>query len=361
LRYGKPFSYLPWKLQGAKGIWVILSIVVVLIIFYLASMAMLATSDSQPERIINLQQASRLSPASSFNISNGRIRIKSDEQYLSEFQLPPGETSGYSKIRFSFDRDAGTGTKNLTGLDVTYESADGEVIKGLSRIRIIRGVFVYDLPLVDKEFDSIHVILKSNTEKVDAQLLEISLHSPDVSDYKYFTSVLAVIIALLLLAPGLLIVSVLSKGKRSVTVLLYSLFAASLCYYLVLYGLLELSFLLDFNKSGNLLIVGLLLSIAGLLYLNFRQDRFDTLNYYVYSARTPLTLFIIILLLLTLYISFDTPHPFQNLGWQSISGPKTFNVFSAHDNYFQFANGRVIAERLPFSDEYGVWGQARVQ
>jgi hypothetical protein len=223
----------------------------------------------------------------------------------------------------------------------------------------VKGVFVYDLPLVDKQFDSIHVKLINNTEKVDAQIVEISLHSPHVSDSKYFTSILAVIIALLLLAPGLLIVSILSTRKRSVTVVLYSLFAASLCYYLVLYGLLELSFLLELNEPGNLLLTGLLLSIACLLYLNFKQDRFESLNYYIYSARTPLTLFIIILLLLTLYISVDTPYPFQNLGWQSISGPKTFNVFSAHDNYFQFANGRVIAEQLPFSDEYGVWGQTR--
>jgi hypothetical protein len=64
-------------------------------------------------------------------------------------------------------------------------------------------------------------------------------------------------------------------------------------------------------------------------------------------------IFIVILLLLTAYISFDTPYPFQNLGWQSISGPKTFDVFHAHDNYFQYANGRVIAENLPFSTEYG--------
>jgi hypothetical protein len=359
LKYGRPFSYLPWKLHGAKGIWLILSAVIGLIVIYLLSMTLLAASNAQPVRTINLQQAKELIPDSSVAINNNGIRLKSDEPYLIEFLLPAGETSGYSKIRFSFDRDAGTGTQNLTGLDVIYENTDGDVIKRLSRVRIVRGVFVYELPLVDKAFDTIHVILKSNTQRVDSRISEITLHSAHVTDYKYFTTALVVLIALLLLLPGLLIVSALSRKNRSATVLLYGLFAASLCYYLVLYGLLELSFLYKLSKPGNLLIVGLLLSIAGLLYMNFRQDRFETLNYYLYSARTPLALFIVILLLLTLYISFDTPYPFQNLGWQSISGPKTFNVFSAHDNYFQFANGRVIAEQLPFSDEYGVWGQTR--
>ena len=351
LKYGKPFSNLPWKLQGASGIWVVISSLSGLIVIYLASTFLLADTYHQPERVMNLQHAKEFSPGSSFKISKGKINLKSHEQYLLEFQLPAGDTSDYSKIRFSFNSDEGT--QNLTSLDLIYKDANEDLIKGLSRVRIVKGIFVYDVPLIDNEFDTIYVIIKSNLGKVDSEIAEISLLSPHASDFKYFTSVLAIIIAIFILLPGLLIVSILTTKRQSVTVLLYSLFAASLCYYLVLYLLLELSFLLEFNRPGNLLIYGLLLTIACLVYLNFRQDRFDTLNYYISSARVPILIFIAILLLLTAYISFDTLYPFQNLGWQSISGPKTFDVFHAHDNYFQYANGRVIAENLPFSSEYG--------
>ena len=351
LKYGKPFSNLPWKLQGASGLWVVISSLSGLIVIYLASTYLLADSYHQQERVMNLQHAKEFTPASSFKVSKGKISLKSHEQYLLEFRLTAGDTSDYSKIRFSFNSDEGT--QNLTSLDLIYKDANGDVIKGLSRVRIVKGIFVYDFPLIDNEFDTIHVIIKSNLGKVDSEIAEISLLSPHASDFKYFTSVLAIIIAIFLLLPGLLIVSILTTQRRSVTVLLYSLFAASLCYYLVLYLLLELSFLLEFNRPGNLLIYGLLLTIACLVYLNFRQDRFDTLNYYISSARVPVLIFMAILLLLTAYISFDTLYPFQNLGWQSVSGPKTFDVFHAHDNYFQYANGRVIAENLPFSTEYG--------
>jgi hypothetical protein len=351
-RYGKPFSPLPTILQGATGIWVIISSIVGLIVIYLVSTNILASSTSKQELVINQENAKEFSPESSFNIHKGKIGLKSNGQYLLEFWFPAGnKTVDFSKIRFRFDRSIGT--RNLTNLHVIYENSDGDVIKGVSKVRIVRGVFVYDLPLVDKDFDTFHVIIKSNLESVDSEIAEISLLSPDASDYKYYTSILAIIIAFFLISPGLLIVSILSNQRRSVTVLLYSLFAASLCYYLVLYLILELSFLLEFSKPGNILIYGLLLSITCLVYINYRLDRFDTLNHYLASTRVPIFIFIVTLLLLTAYISFDTPYPFQNLGWQSISGPKTFDVFHAHDNYFQYANGRVIAENLPFSAEYG--------
>jgi hypothetical protein len=351
LRYGKPFSYLPWKLKGVTGVWVLFSITLGLIIIYLLSTNILATSQHQQGRAINLQHAKKFSPPSSINVHKGKIRLKSDGQYLLEFMLPAGDTSDFSKIRVSFD--VNEGTQNLTSMDLIYKDAEGNVIKGLSRVRIVRGIFVYDFPLIKNTFDTIHGLIKSNTDKVDSEIIKITLLSPDFSDSKYFSLVLAITIAIFLLLPGLLVVSALTTRRRSETILLYSLFAASLCFYLLLYLLLELSFLLEFSKPGNILIYGLLLLIACLVYINYKLDRFDTLNHYVVSTRAPIIIFIVALLLLTAYINFDTPYPFQNLGWQSISGPKTFDVFHAHDNYFQYANGLVIAENLPFSSEYG--------
>lgn len=359
LKYGRPFSYIPWKLQGAAGVWAVPFALIALVSIYIASAVIVAATDNQSEGFIDLQQAKEFSPGTSFEISKGKLRLKSDGQHRLEFSIASGDISAYSKIRVNFNRDVGTGTQNLTNLNLIYKNADGDELRGGVNVNIVKGVFVYDLPIVENDFDTIRFILRSNLQQVDSEIKQISLLPPDASDYKYFASALTIIIAFLLLLPGLLIVSILSARTPSATILLTTFFAASLCFYLFLYLALELSFLLELKQPGILIVAVMLLSMAGLVYLNFRQDRFNTLNDYIYSSRIPFSLFAIVLLLLTAYISFDTPLPFQNLGWQSISGPKTFGVFSAHDNYFQFANGRVIAENLPFSDEYGIRGQER--
>ena len=359
LKFGNPFSRIVSKYQGAAGVWAVIFAIFALISIYLASVIVVAASNNQPELSMDLQQAKGSTSATSFHINGDKIRLKSLGQHKLEFQLASGDVSDFAKIRFNFDRDAGNGTQNLTSLNLVYKNADGDVIRGLARVNIVKGIFIYDLPLVDNDFDTIHVVLVSNFQQVNAEITKISLLPPDAFDYKYFASALALIIAFLLIFPGLLIVSILTARGPTATVLLTTFFAASLCYYLCLYLVLELSYLLQYSQPGILITGAMLLSIASLVYLNFRQDRFRTLNDYIYTARIPFSLFTLILLLLTAYSSFDTVFPFQNLGWQSISGPKTFNVFSAHDNYFQFANGRVIAENLPFSDEYGVRGQSR--
>jgi amino acid transporter len=158
LRYGKPFSYLPWKLSGASGMWVLISSVAGFILIYLASMNFLVASSGQQERVMNLLHAKEFIPASSFNNSKGKIQLKSNGQYLLEFWLPAGNTKDFSKIRFSFDRDVGT--QNLTSLELIYENTDGKVIKGYSRVRIVRGVFVYDFPLIDKAFDARVILIR---------------------------------------------------------------------------------------------------------------------------------------------------------------------------------------------------------
>lgn len=352
LMYGKPFSWLEWKLQGAATrVWASYFTVFSLIIIYFASAMMVASTAQQKELIIKQGDISGFSPAASFTAHEGKVRLKSDGQYILAFSITTENTSGFSKIRLNFSKE--TDTENLNILKIVYKNKGDEAIRGLSTVRIVRGVFSYDIPLTDNDFDIIQVIIKTNLEHIDSEITKISLLSTEAFDFKYISQMLALLIVFLLLMPGFFIVSALSAKSKSVTLLLIGMFAASLSFYLLLYAVLELSFLSGLNQPGIWLILTFVLSLAFLLYLNYRRDRFATLNYYIYSTRAPVFIFAVALMLLTAYVSFDTPLPFQNMGWQSISGPKTFDVFNAHDNYFQFANGRVIAENLPFSVEYG--------
>jgi hypothetical protein len=63
--------------------------------------------------------------------------------------------------------------------------------------------------------------------------------------------------------------------------------------------------------------------------------------------------FLVLLELSTAILTFDQLLPLTNYQFTTIAGPKTFGWIYAHDNYFQFVNGRAIAEGEPFSKYYG--------
>ena len=348
--YGKPFTQLASRLKGSEGVWILLFSVSIFILIYLASINIMAAAINQESLSFNLESAEEITPASSIAIQKGNLALKYSNEHIVEFLLPVGDVSKYNKIRLSFSKDKDRG--GLRKLHIIYERSLDGARTGIAVIPISREKYVFEAPLMGNQFDTIRVKLESSPGDVNTEIIDVSLLSSEVSDYRGFTSVITVITGFVLLLPGLLIVSALTFRKQSVTVLFYSLFAASLVCFFLLYLLLELSFKLQVQEPGGLLLAAFLIIIASLVYLNYRRDQFASLNNYLYSARVPLFLFFTILLLLITYISYDSLLPFQNLGYQSISGPKTFQAFLAHDNYFQYANGRVIAENLPFSVEY---------
>jgi len=62
---------------------------------------------------------------------------------------------------------------------------------------------------------------------------------------------------------------------------------------------------------------------------------------------------LVLLQLCTAILIFDQLYPFDQYRFEFIAGPKTYGYIYAHDNYFQFVNGRAIAEDEPFSKYYG--------
>jgi len=83
-----------------------------------------------------------------------------------------------------------------------------------------------------------------------------------------------------------------------------------------------------------------------------RCGRLGDIRYLLAQIKPELILFGLLVLLCTHIITYDLDLPFQNLHYKSISGPKTFGATSSHDNYFQFVNGKAIAENEPFSKYY---------
>lgn len=55
---------------------------------------------------------------------------------------------------------------------------------------------------------------------------------------------------------------------------------------------------------------------------------------------------------LALLAGADVAAPLRNLTWQHVSHEKTFGTYHTHDNYFQFVNGRALANREPFERYY---------
>ncbi|MCG6871310.1 MAG: hypothetical protein LJE84_03385 [Gammaproteobacteria bacterium] len=96
---------------------------------------------------------------------------------------------------------------------------------------------------------------------------------------------------------------------------------------------------------------GMALAMTAVLVLVWRRKRVQLRSLWR-AQRRVVGLYLLLCLGATALVSHDTPLPFDNLDFKSISGPKTFDAFRAHDNLFQYLNGNALATRIPITAPY---------
>ena len=305
---------------------------------------------------VDIQGAYGFNPPEVFQFDDGKVKISHESLHLAAFRLDLKNSQDYDKLRIHFSNESGRRLKNISFIQIIFENSKtaGKVVANRSA-RVVKPLIIYDIPLIKRDFDSVVVLLRGNRNVVDEEIEKIQLLGNEFQDQTVVPFFLIVLLSIMLLMPGSLVISWLTAKNQSHEWFLMGLGVASLVYYIGLYLVLEMSFRLGFESADLPVFVAFVLSLGLLLYANFKTDRFSTLNNYLYTNKTILCIFLVVLILLMIFVAHDTVYPFQNFSWQSISGKKTFNTFAGHDNYFQFANGRVIQENLPFSAEYGPW------
>jgi len=66
-----------------------------------------------------------------------------------------------------------------------------------------------------------------------------------------------------------------------------------------------------------------------------------------------IAVYVVLLFAFCLTITHDANLPLQNMYYDDIAGPKTYQDFRGHDGMFQYVNGLAIADNEPFSKYYG--------
>ncbi len=304
-------------------------------------------------KLLDLQQAYDFTPAEAFSNDHNGIFIKDTDSKIVAFRLPVIDYEGYKKIRVSLVNPSRTGLPRIDQLQIIFEnSASAQKVVGDRKKKVSQTTRTYDIPLIKEKFDYIDVVVGSQQKKFNIGIERIELVAGEFADHDIAAYATALFLSLLLILPGALLYGLVFSQAYSNNQFLVLFFPLSILFYVALFCLIPLSHQFGLNNQTVTFTSFTLLTFF-LLFANYRHNSLKSVGCYLYTNRGLLFLFALSLFLFTYYVSYNTSNPFTHMSWKSISGPKTFQTFSAHDNYFQYANGKVLQENLPFSSEYG--------
>ena len=241
--------------------------------------------------------------------------------------------------------------RNLKAVRVFYAAAGEPFTRARSTKIALGSRKTYDIRIGDGvqqlRLDFITAGKRARFVLESAALVPVSIMDRKAAPY-----VLALLLALALILPGTMMTSLLFRRRSTGRFLaLAPLF--SVLFYLGLFAvMLAGRAWLNLDRGHGTLAIAI--AAATLLFvLLHRRARMDSWWRQLRDGRAALVGYLVIVLVATAIVSHDTHFPFQNLRYQSISGPKTWDVFRAHDNMFQYANGSVLAGDASWEELYG--------
>lgn len=231
--------------------------------------------------------------------------------------------------------------------------------KGLSEKRmasayILRGnQWVFDFAMPDGAYEWLRIDFDGTEGAVGQVAIKEAVIVPKSAvDFRPAVYLFALLFAGALILPGALLFSLLARGNNQAARFGYSFLALSLAFYTVLYLALVLAQRLRLPHTDWIVLAAAVLLGAGLLFAVYRRGRWPDLAANLRGARNETLFFILVVLVSTWVIAHDVHLPFQNLHHRTVAAHHTFGAFSAHDNYFQYVNGKAIADDEPFDKYY---------
>jgi len=299
--------------------------------------------------VISLDQVENLS-VKGFSRSTSGVSFTVENPGSSQLILPLDGTVDGMKLRLEF----ASIDKTIKLINIFPSRQErGFSIQKMVTTRVLPLTRTYEFDLSPHKFDKLQIDFQTNGVTSSGTLKSISLHPVHAFDRTPLLYVLALLSGVLTILPGTLIYCLIARRDADISVYLCSVFALSLLFYTVLFLVLLVGRELIPNYQNVIVLTTFLVSLLGLLLLIARFARLSYLAAIVRDSRQVLISYGVLALLVCYVVSHDTDLPMANVHYSSIAGTKTYNMFRAHDNYFQYLNGKIIADDDSFEKYYG--------
>ena len=210
----------------------------------------------------------------------------------------------------------------------------------------------YNILLPDGNYETLRIDFQGGSHNGEARLQKISLHSTWLQDSSFWMYILAIVLAIFILLPGILLFPLFHPDTASQNTFQCLFTAYSIFFYMVGYVGWLLWVKLGFSGADTLLLFYIFLGLPCLCCFNILLGRGSNLLFYLRSVRTEIIIYLIVLVATCFLITHDSNLPLENTWYSNISGPKTYNAFRAHDAVFQYVNGVAISNDEPFEKYY---------
>lgn len=282
-----------------------------------------------------------------FNPSQTRIEFVAEEDPF--FFIPfKRKLTRAQKLGITFAELTNTGS-----ITVTPVTGDAEFSRQAKDEQFTHPkTTTYQFKLVPADYNLLKIEFDGRARQGRAIITELTLSDVEISDYQYNLYILALVLAAMFIVPGALIYSLITRDGGAGNLFCISFFGGTILFYFVIY--LVFASGLAFGLNSNLFMLLTFIFLIGiLLALVLKNGRIQILARAAKGSRNVLVAYLVLVVLSCWIITFKELKPFENFHYRHVSGSKTFLAFNAHDNIFQFYNGKAIAEDEPFSKYYG--------
>jgi hypothetical protein len=302
-----------------------------------------------PEPVaLALDQAYELNAVTRIAATGEGIEVEMRNQDA-HFSVPLGGRIENAKLRLDFAR-----LENVAAVQVFY-AKDGHHYSDKRQIRLPfpkHHPLVFDFPLPDGDYQSLRLDFDLTDDTGRAVIARAVVMPRSPADAALAPYLLALLLITLTLVPGTLVYGLCAREGTSREAFLATVAGTVALFFVAAYLLLFAIDAAGLHEVRGLFTGAFVLLLAVPTFVLARRRRLGMALNALRIARPELALYVLVVLVCTFIVSHDTELPLTNLSYESVSGPKTYDAFRAHDNYFQYANGSAIARDLPFKTWY---------
>jgi len=311
--------------------------------------AALAVKAAPPDAIdIDLTRAFAFNQIHSYTPTEDGVEI-SVGAFDPHFSLPLKARIRKQKLRLEFRNLVDIHTLQIFyGFDGRDYSPDAQQIMPAPRLQRLS----IDVPLPDGNYHSVRIDLESLPQGGQAHLLSARVLPLDFTDGRLIVVLLTLLAGVLTIAPGLLLYA-LAAGPRATAFGFAAFgFAGSVLWGVGAWLVMWAARRAGVESPGIAVCLASAAALGLMLALFQRLHRWRDLARLTREAAPLLVAWFLALGTCAFIVTHSLPFPVHNLIYNSVSGPKTFGAFRAHDNLFQFENARALADDIPLSEPY---------